>query len=126
MKKILIFIFSCCLLGNFSCFAAGQKPKTLKVYKVENGKKILDKSASYDANGNKTEEINYKAGEKKESVTYSYNASGKCVEEKHFDASGKLEKTVKIEYNENGKKKSEKSYLFNGKLKNEHVYEYSY
>lgn len=127
MKKYIAIICAM-LMVSFSGYCAktvnGKKIKEVKEYKIDGGKKILDRTAKYDAAGNKTEEIDYKNGAKKSRTVFTYNNDGKCIEEKHYDENNKLEKTVKIEYNESGKKKSEKSFLPNGKLKSEHTFEY--
>lgn len=128
MKNTLFTIATLLCLG-VNAFAAktidGKKVTEVKEWAINNGKKSLDHVSKYDANGNKTEDIEYsKTGDQKERVLYKYNDKGKCIEEQHFDNYNKLEKTVKIEYNEFGKKSSVKTYQNNGKLKSEHTFEY--
>lgn len=125
MKKITTIACALliCMSGYCAKTAGGKQIKSVIEYKVEGSKKTKDKETKYDAKGNKTEVIDYKAGKVKETVKYTYNAEGKCIEEKHYDEANKLGKTVKIEYNEFGKKKSEKNFE-GGKLKSEHVFEY--
>ncbi len=119
------------LLFSFANPAAAQKKVNgkavteIKEWRMEGGKKKIDHVTKYDANGNKTEEIEYsKVGDQKSRTTYVYNEKGKCTEEKHFDEYNKLEKTVQYQYNEFGKKQSARTLLPNGKLKSEKVYEY--
>ncbi|MCQ2232005.1 MAG: hypothetical protein MJZ30_09190 [Paludibacteraceae bacterium] len=119
------------LLFSFATPAAAQKKVNGKVvteikeWRMEGGKKKIDHVTKYDANGNKTEEIEYsKVGDQKSRTTFVYNEKGKCTEEKHFDEYNKLEKTVQYQYNEFGKKQSARTLLPNGKLKSEKVYEY--
>ncbi|MBO7506341.1 MAG: hypothetical protein J6T67_03040 [Paludibacteraceae bacterium] len=97
----------------------------VKEWRLENGKKKIDHVTKYDAQGNKTEEIEYtKVGDQKSRTVYKYNEKGKCIEEQHFDEFNKLEKTVQYQYNEFGKKQSARTLFPNGKLKSEKVYEY--
>jgi hypothetical protein len=131
MRKLIIALFaaSMTLCGSSSLFAQktfdGKKLKEVKEWSIEGSKKKLDHKTIYDANGKKSEEIEYNSlGDRKYRVTYTYNEKGKCIEEKNYDEFDKLEKTVLFEYFENGKKKSSKTLLPNGKVKSYKEYEY--
>lgn len=103
----------------------GKVLSEVKEWRMENGKKKIDHVTKYDAQGNKSEEIEYtKVGDQKFRTVYKYNDKGKCIEEQHFDEFNKLEKTVQFQYNEFGKKQSARILFPNGKLKSEKVYEY--
>jgi hypothetical protein len=103
----------------------GKVLSEVKEWRMENGKKKIDHVTKYDAQGNKSEEIEYtKVGDQKSRTVYKYNDKGKCIEEQHFDEYNKLEKTVQFQYNEFGKKQSARILFPNGKLKSEKVYEY--
>lgn len=103
----------------------GKVLSEVKEWRMENGKKKIDHVTKYDAQGNKSEEIEYtKVGDQKSRTVYKYNDKGKCIEEQHFDEFNKLEKTVQFQYNEFGKKQSARILFPNGKLKSEKVYEY--
>ena len=103
----------------------GKVLSEVKEWRMENGKKKIDHVTKYDAQGNKSEEIEYtKVGDQKSRTVYKYNDKGKCIEEQHVDEYNKLEKTVQFQYNEFGKKQSARILFPNGKLKSEKVYEY--
>lgn len=120
-----VFVFSLFVPVHAQKKMNGKVVTEIKEWRMENGKKKIDHTTKYDAEGNKTEEIEYsKVGDPKSRTTYKYNEKGKCIEEQHFDEFNKLEKTVQFQYNEFGKKQSAKTLLPNGKLKSEKVYEY--
>lgn len=130
MRKIIFAFFAASMTLCFTGVSAqkmfeGKKLKEVKEWSVEGSKKKLDHKTTYDANGKKSEEIEFNSlGDQKYRVTYTYNEKGKCIEEKNYDEFDKLEKTVKFEYFDNGKKKSQTTYLPNGKVKSYKEYEY--
>lgn len=130
MKRCIIavaavFAFSFLAPVNAQKKIDGKVITEVKEWCVENGKKKIDHVTKYDAQGNKSEEIEYtKVGDQKSRTTYKYNEKGKCIEEQHFNEFNKLEKTIQFQYNEFGKKQSSKTLLPNGKVKSEKVFEY--
>lgn len=125
LTLVTLLLFSFIIPANAQKKVNGKIVTEIKEWRMEGGKKKIDHITKYDAEGNKTEEIEYsKVGDQKSRTTFSYNEKGKCVEEKHFDEYNKLEKSVQYEYNEYGKKQSAKTFLPNGKVKSEKVYEY--
>jgi uncharacterized protein YkuJ len=85
----------------------------------------LDSEAILDANGNITEEINYKNGKIAEKTTYKYDANGNKISETRYDKSGNVFETVEYKYE--GTLKTEKIvYDAKKKMKNKKTYQYDF
>ena len=86
--------------------------------------RFLDHITKYNAQGFKTEEIEYANYGQKSKITYEYDASGKCVKEVEYDGRNKVLRIRKFEYYTDGSKKKQYNYLPSGKLESSKEFEY--
>lgn len=130
MKKIILLI--CCAL---LCVAVShgqnidkkelRKNTTVKTWKTPvKGTKYLDHVTKYDANGRKTEEMEYNTSGMTARITYEYDANDRVVREVVYDAHNKAYRIHKIEYNSDGTKKRQLNYNAKGNLLSVREYEY--
>ena len=130
MKKILTLLASALLL----CGAAGaQEPQKMNkknlVIKEWNtdpkgGNKVLDHVTTYNADGQKIEEIEYTTSGQKWRKRFEYGADGKVSKEYVYDERNRLQTYKTFEFNEFGKKRVQYTYSAKGKLLSIKNYEY--
>ena len=131
MKKILLIA----AIGLFfpwmvSAQQTGQKlEKKNLVIKEWNtdpkgGHKALDHTTTYNAEGQKIEEIEYNADGQKWRKRFERDAAGKVVTEYVYDGRNRLQTYKKFEYNEFGRKKVQYTYNAKGRLLGVKNYEY--
>lgn len=86
----------------------------------------LDRTAVWDENGLKLEDIEYAVYGQKERVTYQYDKTGKCIREDVYNDKNKLYRIRKYEYHPNGRKKIQYNYNPDGKLYSTKLFEYTF
>lgn len=91
---------------------------------VRTNVRILDHVTTFNADGQKIEEIEYNSEGQKWRERYEYGTSGKKVRELIYDAHNRLIQVKKYQYNEYGKKTITYSYNSQGKLIAIKNYEY--
>lgn len=103
-----------------------RKSTIVKEYKQKAGSKTaeLDKSITYDAQGRKTEEVEYASYGQKERVIYEYDANGRLTRDIEYDDKNHVKRIRKYEYNANGTRHAIYTYLPDGKLTSTRTYEY--
>jgi hypothetical protein len=131
MKKIIIMA----LIMGFPLMAFSQANKmsgskikrmtvTEHVYEKGVEKVFKDTEIKYDANGNITEEIEYKAGKINKHFLYQYDASNKKIMETELDPAGKKIKITEYKYNSNNLRTERAVYDANRNLKSKKTYQY--
>lgn len=105
-----------------------RKNLTVKEWNMDGkGKrKWLDREATWNEAGYKTEDIEYAVYGQKERITYEYNDLNQCIRENVYNDKDKLVRIRKYEYNEEGRKKMQYNYNPDGKLFSTKIFEYSY
>lgn len=91
---------------------------------VRTNVRMLDHVTTFNAEGQKIEEIEYNSEGQKWRDRYEYDANGKKIRELVYDAHNQLVQVKKYEYNEYGKKKITYTYNAKGKLVAIKNYEY--
>ena len=79
---------------------------------ARSNRKILDHVTTYNAEGQKIEEIEYTTEGQKWRKRYEYDGAGKASRELVYNERNKLVEVKKFEYNEFGRKKMQ--YLYDG------------
>jgi len=129
---IRIFTLIIVLLLSF-CGAFAQKKKDIKkagiktitTTEVHGTKTFNDSKETYDANGNKTEEVNYdKEGNLKGTKKTKYNKDGDPVEETEYDEKNNVKEIVYTKYNSLGEKTEEMYVDRDKKQFKKYVYSY--
>ena len=87
--------------------------------------KWLDRVTTYDAQGRKTEEIEYTKVGQKWRETFEYGSNGRISKNILYNEKDKAIQIRKFEYNADGTKKKQFNYAPNGKLETVKVFEYS-
>ena len=130
MKKIIVLL-GCIIFCVSVSFGQNtekreqRKNLTVKTWKTPvKGTRYLDHVTKYDANGRKTEEIEYGPSSMKARCTYEYDANGRVVREVVYDEHNKAYRIHKIEYNADGTKKRQLNYNAKGNLLSVREYEY--
>lgn len=125
------YIIIATLLLTGICF--GQKRKDIKkagirtitTTEVHGAKTLNDSKETYDANGNKIEEINYdKEGTLKGTKKTKYNKDGDVIEETEYDDKNNIKETVYTKYNALGEKTEEQYVDKDKKQFKKYVYSY--
>lgn len=130
MKKIILIAAMALLLP----FAAGAQ-QTQKINKKnlvikewnsdpKGTNKVLDHVTTYNADGQKIEEIEYSGAKQKWRKRWEYGASGKATKELVYDERNRLQTYKTFEYNELSRKKIQYTYNAKGKLLSIKQYEY--
>ena len=88
------------------------------------GHKILDHVTTYNADGQKIEEIEYDSAGQKWRKRYERDLNGKVVTEYVYDFRNRLQTYKKFEYNEFQRRKVQYTYNPKGKLLSIKHYEY--
>jgi len=131
MRKSIVLILAC-LIGTV-CFAQSAKQEARKNLVVKEwnrsdggkGIRVLDHVTKYNADGRKSEEIEYtSSGAMKARCTYEYDANGKVSREVLYNENNKAVRIRKFEYNTDGTKKKQYNYSPNGKLQSVKEFEY--
>ena len=91
---------------------------------ARSNRKILDHVTTYNAEGQKIEEIEYTTEGQKWRKRYEYDGAGKASRELVYNERNKLVEVKKFEYNEFGRKKVQYTYNPKGKLLGIKNYEY--
>jgi hypothetical protein len=86
----------------------------------------LDREATWNEDGYKTEDIEYAVYGQRERITYEYNEQNQCIRENVYNDKNKLVRIRKFEYNEEGRKKIQYNYNPDGKLFSTKIFEYTY
>ena len=122
MKKIAIVLSAALLLA---ASASGQEPQVLNkknlVVKEWNTdarskNRFLDHVTTYNAEGQKIEEVEYTSSGQKWRKRYEYGADGKLARELLYDERNRLTGYKKFEFNAFGKKKTQYTYDAKGRL----------
>ncbi|MBO4645579.1 MAG: hypothetical protein J5642_03585 [Bacteroidales bacterium] len=130
MKQIITMILVCfgCLAVAYpqSATTRSKKNLTIKEWNTTAGSnsRYLDHVTYYNANGKKTEEIEYANYGQKSRITYEYDANGNCVRQVVYDSKNKAVRIRKFEYYEDGSKKKQYNYAPSGKLISTKEFEY--
>lgn len=133
MKKRILLLLSIAVLSL--SFLSGQtttdkrerkKNLTIKEWNTNANSKTryLDHITTYNANGYKTEEIEYANYGQKSRTTYEYNENWKCIKETEYDSRNKPVRIRKFEYYPDGSKKKQYNYSPSGKLESTKEFEY--
>jgi YD repeat-containing protein len=131
MKRILILLASALLLLPLAA-GAQEAPKMNKKNLVikewntdpKGNNKVLDHITTFNADGRKTEEIEYNSDGQKWRKRFEYGADGKVSKELVYDHRNRLQTYKKFEFNEFGRKKTQYTYNAKGKLISIKQYEY--
>lgn len=130
MKKILTLLASALLLVGA---AGAQEPQKMNkknlVIKEWNTdpkgvNKVLDHVTTFNADGQKIEEIEYTTSGQKWRKRFEYGADGKVSKEYVYDERNRLQTYKTFEFNEFGKKRVQYTYSAKGKLLSIKNYEY--
>lgn len=130
MKKILTLLASALLLVGA---AGAQEPQKMNkknlVIKEWNTdpkgvNKVLDHVTTFNAAGQKIEEIEYTTSGQKWRKRFEYGADGKVSKEYVYDERNRLQTYKTFEINEFGKKRVQYTYSAKGKLLSIKNYEY--
>lgn len=90
-------------------------------------KKYRKTTWKYNANGDKTEEVEYDAsGNVTHKTTYAYNGNGDRTFEVEYDGSGKLVKKIAYAYNPKGLRTEKKVFGPTGTLEKQITYTYTF
>lgn len=132
MKKIILLLLACVI--GMTCYAQNsskrdsRKNLTVKEWKRNDGGKgarFLDHVTKYNADGRKSEDIEYNSsGQMTARCTYEYDANGKVTREVVYNEKNKPVRIRKFEYNTDGTKKKQYNYAPNGKLQSVKEFEY--
>lgn len=134
MRKLIfvLALFSLTVFGfGPAAFAQEQKlEKKNLVIKEWNtdpkgGHKVLDHVTTYNADGQKIEEIEYDSAGQKWRKRFERDLSGKVVTEYVYDFRNRLQTYKKMEYNELQRRKVQYTYSAKGKLLSIKQYEYT-
>ena len=128
MKKLLILAL--CLMPLVGLAQEPQKTdKKNLVIKEWNtdpkgGHKFLDHVTTYNADGQKIEEIEYDSAGQKWRKRYERDVNGKVITEYVYDNRNRLQTYKKVEYNTLQRRKTQYTYNAKGKLLGIKQYEY--
>lgn len=131
MKKLIVLLLACAM--GTACFAQSAKQESRKNLVVKEwnrgdggkGVRFLDHVTKYNADGRKSEDIEYtSSGVMKARCTYEYDANGKVSREVVYNEHNKAVRIRKFEYNTDGTKKKQYNYAPNGKLQSVKEFEY--
>jgi len=128
MKKLLILAL--CLMPLVGLAQESQKTdKKNLVIKEWNtdpkgGHKFLDHVTTYNADGQKIEEIEYDSAGQKWRKRYERDVNGKVITEYVYDNRNRLQTYKKVEYNTLQRRKTQYTYNAKGKLLGIKQYEY--
>jgi hypothetical protein len=102
------------------------KQMTVKEYTYEKGEEKVynDLHVKYDAKGNITEEIEYKAGKIDKHFLYQYDVSNNKILETELDPAGKKIKISEYKYNSQNLRTEKIVYDGNRVLKSKKIYQY--
>lgn len=131
MKKIGMLMLLALLLSP----TAGAQEQTQKLNKKnlvvkewntdpKGGNKVLDHVTTYNADGQKIEEIEYGSSGQKWRKRFEYGTGGKVAKEYVYDEHNRLQTYKTFEYNEFAKKKVQYTYNAKGKLLSVKHFEY--
>ena len=130
IAKILLTL-GLALCGGLSLGAQNQKidKKNLVIKEwntdAKSNAKFLDHITTYNADGQKLEEIEYYSdGSIKWRERYEYGSNGKIAKTLVYDGRNKLVNIKKYEYNEFNRRKTAYTYDAKGRLKTIKVFEY--
>lgn len=130
MKRLLILLASALLLvpaaGAQEAAKMNKKNLVIKEWNTDpkGNNKVLDHITTFNADGRKTEEIEYNSDGQKWRKRFEYGADGKVSKELVYDHRNRLQTYKKFEFNEFGKKKIQYTYNAKGKLISIKQYEY--
>ena len=132
MKRLTLWVTLAALLLLPTAVSAQTQQKINKKNLVikewntsaKTNKKVLDHVTTYNAEGQKIEEIEYNSDGQKWRKRFEYDAAGKVTRELVYNEKNKLEEVKKYEYNEFGRKKTQYTYNGSGKLQTVKVFEY--
>ena len=134
MKKALTLAISIIMMLSFGA-ALSFAQDTQKINKknlvikewntdVKSNAKVLDHVTTYNADGQKIEEIEYSSTGQKWRERYEYGANGKVSKEYVYDERNRPVSVKTFEYNEFARKKTQYTYDAKGNLKSIKIYEY--
>ena len=131
MKRILILLASALLFlplaaGAQEAAKMNKKNLVIKEWNTDpkGNNKVLDHITTFNADGRKTEEIEYNSDGQKWRKRFEYGADGKVSKELVYDHRNRLQTYKKFEFNEFGRKKTQYTYNAKGKLISIKQYEY--
>lgn len=130
MKRLLILLASALLLvpaaGAQEAAKMNKKNLVIKEWNTDpkGNNKVLDHITTFNADGRKTEEIEYNSDGQKWRKRFEYGADGKVSKELVYDHRNRLQTYKKFEFNEFGRKKIQYTYNAKGKLISIKQYEY--
>lgn len=130
MKRLLILLASALLLvpaaGAQEAPKMNKKNLVIKEWNTDpkGNNKVLDHITTFNADGRKTEEIEYNSDGQKWRKRFEYGADGKVSKELVYDHRNHLQTYKKFEFNEFGRKKIQYTYNAKGKLISIKQYEY--
>ena len=130
MKRLLILLASALLLvpaaGAQKAPKMNKKNLVIKEWNTDpkGNNKVLDHITTFNADGRKTEEIEYNSDGQKWRKRFEYGADGKVSKELVYDHRNRLQTYKKFEFNEFGRKKIQYTYSAKGKLISIKQYEY--
>ena len=129
MKRIisLLCLMLLCAAGLSAQEKINKKNLVIKEWNTDakSNAKFLDHVTTYNAEGQKLEEIEYYSdGSIKWRERYEYGAHDKIVKTLVYDGRNKLVNIKKYEYNEFNRRKTSYTYDAKGRLKSIKVYEY--
>lgn len=122
MKRLLILLASALLLvpaaGAQEAPKMNKKNLVIKEWNTDpkGNNKVLDHITTFNADGRKTEEIEYNSDGQKWRKRFEYGADGKVSKELVYDHRNRLQTYKKFEFNEFGRKKIQYTYNAKGKL----------
>jgi len=130
MKKILFTALLALLLvptaGAQETKKLNKKNLVVKEWNTDpkGSSKVLDHVTTYNAEGQKIEEIEYNTSGQKWRKRFEYGANGKVSKELVYDERNRLQTYKTFEFNEFAKKKTQYTYNAKGKLLSIKQYEY--
>jgi antitoxin component YwqK of YwqJK toxin-antitoxin module len=128
LKMLMLWMF-------FICFSVSAQQKTasgikkVTEYEQDYDKGVADGNAKikaeyiYDAQGNLTEEAEYKDGKKDHTITYVYDKDNRKTKEIEKNASGKVTRVSEYKY-ENGLKTERITYNGENQIKSKKTFRY--
>ena len=105
----------------------GTKIKTITEYNRNNKKKEIDHITTLNAEGLKTEEVEYFSdGIVKTRTDYEYDHQKRCIKATKYGIKGKVEKVTTYDYDSNGTKTRESILIPEKRYRKDKIFEYTY
>ncbi len=124
---MLVIPIICSLKVTAQNAVPGLKIKTITEYNLNNKKKEIDHITTLNAEGLKTEEVEYFSdGIVKTRTVYEYDHQKRCNKATKYGIKGKVEKVTTYDYDNNGTKTKESILIPEKRYRTDKIFEHTY